>query len=205
MINQGTGENTAPEGRRLLMKIALIVIIVIAAIIVIWFIAGYNGFVKAKNNVEESFSTMDVYLKKRFDLIPNLVETVKGYAAHESGTLQKVVEARQFSQDAKSVEEAAKADNMLTGALRSLFAVAEAYPDLKANQNFLDLQRQLNEVEQDIANSRKYYNGCVKEFNNKCMMFPSNIIAGMFHFTKQPMFEVEDETERENVKVSFNS
>ncbi|MGI6211703.1 MAG: LemA family protein [Anaerovoracaceae bacterium] len=187
------------------MKIALIVIIVIAAIIVIWFIAGYNGFVKAKNNVEESFSTMDVYLKKRFDLIPNLVETVKGYAAHESGTLQKVVEARQFSQDAKSVEEAAKADNMLTGALRSLFAVAEAYPDLKANQNFLDLQRQLNEVEQDIANSRKYYNGCVKEFNNKCMMFPSNIIAGMFHFTKQPMFEVEDETERENVKVSFNS
>ena len=182
-----------------------IIISVVAAVIVIWFITGYNGFVKAGNNVEESFATMDVYMKKRYDLIPNLVETVKGYAKHESETLQKVTEARNIAQGAGSIEEKIQGENMLSGALKSLFAVSEAYPDLKANQNFMDLQKQLQKVEEDIANSRKYYNAVVKIFNNKCQMFPSNIIGNIFHFTKKPMFEVESEEERRNVKVDFNA
>ncbi len=181
----------------------LIIILVIIAIIVIWFVTGYNGFVKGKNNVDEAFSTMDVYLKKRFDLIPNLVETVKGYAAHEKETLQAVVAARSQVQSAGTDAERMEAENALTGTLRSLFAVAEAYPDLKANTNFLDLQNQLKSVEDDIANSRKYYNGCVKVFNNRCQMFPSSIIAGIFHFEPRTMFEVSSEEERENVKVEF--
>lgn len=182
-----------------------IIIAVIAAIIIIWFIAAYNGFVKANNNVEESFATMDVYLKKRYDLIPNLVETVKGYAKHESETFEKVTAARNMAQSAETVEDRAQSENVLTGALKSLFAVAEAYPDLKANQNFMDLQKQLQQVEQDIANARKYYNAVVKRFNNMVQMFPSNIIAGMFHYGKKPMFEVENEEERQNVKVDFNA
>ena len=182
-----------------------IIIAVIVAIIVIWFIAAYNGFVKANNNVQESFATMDVYMKKRYDLIPNLVETVKGYAKHESETFQKVTEARNMAQSASSVEDKVQGENILTGALKSLFAVAEAYPELKANQNFMDLQKQLQQVEQDIANSRKYYNAVVKQFNNKCQMFPSNIVAGMFHYGPKPMFEVENEEERQNVKVDFNA
>lgn len=181
----------------------LIIILVIIAIIVIWAVSGYNGFVKGKNNVDEAFSTMDVYLKKRFDLIPNLVETVKGYAAHEKETLQAVVAARSQVQSAGTDAERLEAENALTGTLRSLFAVAEAYPDLKANANFLDLQNQLKSVEDDIANSRKYYNGCVKAFNNRCQMFPSSIIAGIFHFEPRTMFEVSSEEERENVKVEF--
>jgi Uncharacterized conserved protein len=182
-----------------------IIIGVIVLIIVIWLIAGYNGFVKGNNNVQEAFATMDVYLKKRYDLIPNLVETVKGYAKHESETLQKVTEARNIAVSAESVEDKVKGENMLTGALKSLFAVSEAYPDLKANQNFMDLQNQLKQVEQDIANARKYYNAVVKNFNNMCQMFPSNIIGNMFHFQPKEMFEVEAEAERENVKVDFNA
>lgn len=185
--------------------IAGIVIAVIVAIIIIWFIVAYNGFVKANNNVEESFATMDVYMKKRYDLIPNLVETVKGYAKHESETFAKVTEARNMAQGADSIEGKVQGENMLTGALKSLFAVAEAYPDLKANQNFMDLQKQLQQVEQDIANARKYYNAVVKMFNNKCQMFPSNIVAGMFHYSPKQMFEVESEEERQNVKVDFNA
>ena len=182
-----------------------IIIGVIVLIIVIWLITGYNGFIKAKNNVEESYATMDVYLKKRYDLIPNLVETVKGYAKHESETFQKVTEARNIAVSATSVEDKVKGENMLTGALKSLFAVLEAYPDLKANQNFMDLQSQLKQVELDIANARKYYNAVVKIFNNKCQMFPSNIIGNMFHFEPKEMFEVENTEERENVKVDFNA
>ena len=151
------------------------------------------------------FRSMDVYMKKRYDLIPNLVETVKGYAAHESNTLQKVVEARNMAQSASTVEERAQAENILSGTLKSLFAISEAYPDLKANQNFMDLQSQLQRIEDEIANSRKYYNAVVKIFNNKCQMFPSNIIANVFHYTRKPMFEVENEEERRNVKVDFNA
>ena len=185
------------------MSIRLIVVIAIVAILVIWFIAMYNGFVKIKNRVDEAFATIDVYLKKRYDLIPNLVETVKGYAAHESGTLEKVVQARNMAQSARSDHEKIAADNMLSGTLKSLFAVAEGYPDLKANTNFIDLQNQLKAIEEDIANARKYYNAVVREFNTKREVFPSNIIAGMFGFKARPLYEVETAEERQNVKVQF--
>ena len=181
------------------MIIAILVVVVIAVIV----IGLYNSFIKLKNNCEEAFATMDVYLKKRYDLIPNLVETVKGYASHEKETLEKVIAARNMAQGAGTVEEKLAGENMLQGSLKSLFAVAEGYPDLKANQNFMDLQNQLKSVEEDIANSRKYYNAVVKQFNNKCEMFPSNILANMFHFERKPMFEVDAEEERQNVKVEF--
>ena len=185
------------------MSTALIVVLIVVAIVVIWCIATYNGFVKGKNSVEEAFSTMDVYLKKRFDLIPNLVETVKGYAAHESETLTKVIDARNMVKGANTVAEKIQGETVLSGAMKNLFAVAEGYPELKANTNFLNLQNQLNGVEQDIANARKYYNAVVKNFNNKCQMFPSSILAGMFGFEPRPMFEIANDAERENVKVEF--
>ena len=181
----------------------MIIALIVIAVIVIAVIVMYNGFIKLKNNCEEAFATMDVYLKKRYDLIPNLVETVKGYATHEKETLTKVIEARNMAQGAATVEEKIAGENQLQGTLKSLFAIAENYPDLKANQNFLDLQDQLKKVEEDIANSRKYYNAVVKQFNVKCEAFPSNIIAGIFKFEKNAMFEVDSAEERQNVKVSF--
>ena len=184
------------------MVLAIIIIAVIA-VLAVWFIGMYNGFVKAKNNCEEGYSTMDVYLKKRYDLVPNLVETVKGYAKHESETFEKVVKARSMIGSASSVEERAEGENQLTGALKTLFAVAEAYPELQANQNFMDLQAQLQTLEGEIAESRKYYNATVKTYNNKVEMFPTNIIATMFHFDRKPMFEVNSAEERQNVKVQF--
>ena len=180
-----------------------IILAVVVAVVAIWAVSGYNGFIKGKNTVEEAFATMDVYLKKRYDLIPNLVETVKGYAKHESETLSRVIEARNMAAGATSVEDKVQGETMLTGTLKNLFAVAENYPDLKANSNFLDLQNQLKSLEEDIANARKYYNAVVKQFNNRCEMFPSNILAGMFHFERKPMFEVDAEEERQNVKVEF--
>lgn len=183
--------------------IALVIIIAIVVIVAIFFMGSYNGLVKNKNQVEEAFSTMDVYMKKRYDLIPNLVETVKGYAKHESETLEQVTSARNAAMNASSIDEKLQNENALTGTLKSLFAVAEAYPDLKANTNFMDLQRQLQTIEEDIANSRKYYNASVKSLNNKIEMFPSSIIAGMFHFEKKPFYEVASQEERENVKVQF--
>lgn len=180
-----------------------IVVAVIIVILIIWFIAAYNGFIKLRNSVEECFSTMDVYMKKRFDLIPNLVETVKGYAAHEAGTLEKVTAARSAVAGSSTTEERMENENLLSGTLKSLFAVSENYPDLKANQNFLDLQQQLRKVEEDIVNARKYYNAVVKQFNTKCEVFPSNVVAGMFHFERKPMFEVDSPQERQNVKVEF--
>ena len=183
------------------MKV-LIGLIIVLAVIALWVIGAFNKFVKLRNIVEEAFSTMDVYMKKRFDLIPNLVETVKGYASHEKGTFESVTKARTAIQEASTVEDRMEAENMLTGTLRTLFAVAEAYPELKANENFMDLQGQLQTVEVDIANSRKYYNATVKEYNTKTEMFPSNIIANIFGLKRKPMFEVE-EAERQNVKVEF--
>ncbi|MDD5927450.1 MAG: LemA family protein [Firmicutes bacterium] len=179
------------------------IIIAVVVILLVVAIGMYNSFIKLRNSCEEAFSTMDVYMKKRFDLIPNLVETVKGYAAHEKETLQNVIAARNNLQNASTTEEKLAGENALQGTLKSLFAVAEAYPDLKANTNFLDLQDQLKMIEEDIANSRKYYNAVVKQFNTKCEMFPSNIIASIFHFEKQPMFEVETAEERKNVEVKF--
>ena len=172
--------------------IALIVIIAIIAVLAIWLISSYNGFITLRNKTEEAYSAMDVSLKKRYDLIPNYVETVKGYAKHESGTLEKVVSARNMAMGASDPEERLANENVLTGALRSLFAVAEAYPDLKANQNFIQ-----------IAGSRRYYNGVVNKYNTKAEMFPGNIVAGIFKFTRKPLYEISDEAERENVKVSF--
>ena len=185
------------------MSKAIIIILILLAIIVIYFITGYNGFIKLRNSVEEAFSTMDVYLKKRFDLIPNLVETVKGYAAHEKSTLENVTEARTAVMNSATTADKLANESVLSSTLRSLFAVAENYPELKANTNFLELQGQLQQTEDDIANSRKYYNAVVKQFNTKCETFPSNIIASLFHFTRRPMFEVSSEEERQNVKVSF--
>lgn len=179
------------------------IIIAVVVILLVVAIGMYNSFIKLRNSCEEAFSTMDVYMKKRFDLIPNLVETVKGYAAHEKETLQNVIAARNNLQNASTTEEKLAGENALQGTLKSLFAVAEAYPDLKANTNFLDLQDQLKMIEEDIANSRKYYNAVVKQFNTKCEMFPSNIIASIFHFEKQPMFELETAEERKNVEVKF--
>lgn len=178
------------------------IVLLVIVIAVIWFISSYNGFVRLKNMVEEAFATMDVYLKKRFDLIPNLVETVKGYAKHETETLEKVIQARNFVEGAATPEQRIQGENQITGALRSLFAVAEAYPDLKANQNYMDLQGQLTQVENDIANSRKYYNAVVRDYNTKRETFPSVFVANLFHFEKRPLFEIAEE-QRENVKVKF--
>lgn len=181
------------------------IILIVIAVIVIWMIATYNSLVRGRNSVEEGFATMDVYLKKRCDLIPNLVETVKGYMKHERETLQNIVDSRTAALGAGSIDERAKNENALTQSLRNLFAVAENYPDLKASQNFIDLQDQLGHTEEDIANARKYYNAVVKKYNNRCETFPSSIIAGMFHFGRRAMFEVEDASERENVKVDFGA
>ena len=182
----------------------LIIFLAIIVVIVIYFVTCYNGLIKGKNSVKEAFSTMDVYLKKRWDLIPNLVNTVKGYAKHEKETLAEVIAMRNGNYSDMSMEEKIQSGNKLSGAISKLFALAESYPELKANQNFLDLSNQLKSIENDIANSRKYYNAVVKQFNNKVEMFPSNIIASMFHFTTFESFEVSDEGERENVQVNFD-
>ena len=183
--------------------IIVTIIVVIIVILVVDTIAMYNSFIKLRNNCEEAFSTMDVYMKKRFDLIPNLVETVKGYAAHEKETLEKVIAARNSIQSATTVEEKMARENVLQGTLKSLFAVAEAYPDLKANTNFLDLQDQLKSVEEDIANSRKYYNAVVRLYNNKVQVFPNNIFSKILGFKREDMFEAK-ESERESIQVDLN-
>lgn len=180
-----------------------IIVLAVVVVIILWFIATYNGLVKLRTMVEEAFSTMDVYLKKRYDLIPNLVNTVKGYAKHESETLESVVQARSMAMNAGSGEERIKAEGELSQALGRLLAISEAYPDLKANQNFMSLQNDLRVMEQEIANSRKYYNGCVKSYNIKIQSIPSNIVASVGGFTLKPLFEVSDTAQRENVKVEF--
>lgn len=182
-----------------------LIIVVIVVILGIWFISAYNNFIKMKNRIEEAFATMDVYLKKRWDLVPNLVNTVKSYAQHEKSTFDAIAALRSRNYDSMSANEKVEANRALGGMLGSLIATAEAYPDLKANQNFLELQRTLNELEDDIANSRKYYNGCVRQMNTAVESFPSNIIAGMFHFEKYRMYEVDDAAERQNVVVDFGN
>lgn len=170
---------------------------------VMWVMGTYNSLITIRNKVEEAFSTMDVYLVKRYDLIPNLVETVKGYAKHERETLDAVIRARNAAQSSGTVEEKLANENVLAGTLGRLFALAEAYPDLKANSNFMDLQAQLKVLEEDVANARKYYNGAVRQYNTQIQVFPSNILANMFKFTKKPLFEVEEESQRKAVKVQF--
>ncbi len=180
----------------------LYIIIAIVVIIAIFALTTYNSLVRLNNKVKEAFSTMDVYLKKRWDLIPNIVETVKGYAAHEKETLASVINLRNGAYDSMSDEEKIKANKELSKGVVKIMALAEAYPELKANENFKDLSQQLTRVEEDIANSRKYYNGVVRTFNDKVLVFPNNIFAGLFGFKEREMFEV-DAAERENVKVEF--
>ena len=180
----------------------LYIIIAIVVILLLLAFSTYNSFVKLNNKVEEAFSTMDVYLKKRWDLIPNIVETVKGYAKHEKETLEEIVNLRNSSYDKMNVNDKVDINNQLSQGMNKLMAIAEAYPDLKANDNFKDLSNQLASVENDIANARKYYNGTVRMFNNKVQMFPSNIVAMILGYKPKSMFEAND-NERENVKVEF--
>ena len=184
------------------MNIGLIVVIVIVVLIALYLMTTYNSFVTLSNKIKEAYSTMDVYLKKRYDLIPNLVETVKGYAKHESGVFEEVTKARASVMDATNVKEASEANNMLTESLKSLFAVAENYPELKASSNFQDLQNKLSETEDKIAYSRQFYNDTVLMYNNKCQMFPSSIIASLFKFNEEDFFEAES-TSRSVPKVDF--
>lgn len=172
-------------------------------IFVIWLVATYNNFVRLKNAIEEAFSTMDVYLKKRYDLVPNFVETVKGYAKHEKETLEKVIAARNACATAGSTEDKMENEARLTSVLKQLSVVIEKYPELKADKNFIELQNTLKNLENEIAASRKYYNGVVKQYNTKREVFPSNLIAKMFNFDKKPLYEVDSAEERKNVKVEF--
>lgn len=181
---------------------ALIIVIAVIAIVAIYFITTYNSFVKLRNQAEEAGAGIDVHLKERYDLIPNLVETVKGYAKHESGTLEAVIRARNSAMGATTLEEKDKANNALSGTLKSLFALSESYPDLKANAGFVDLQQKLTEIEKGLLNARKYYNAIAKQMNSKVEMFPSNLIASMTGFKKLPYAEVE-EAAKARVEVKF--
>ena len=175
----------------------------ILGVAVIWFIAIYNGFVRLVNRVKEAWADIDVQLKRRYDLIPNLVETVKGYAAHEKTAFENVTKARAMALGAQGLEEKGKAENMLTGALKSIFAIAEAYPQLKANENFLELQRELSDTENKGQAARRFYNTNVRDLNIGIETFPKNIIANMFKFAKMEFFQLEEVEAREPVKVSF--
>ena len=178
------------------------IIIAIIALIIIYTFTIYNSLIKLNNKIKEAFSTMDVYLKKRWDLIPNIVETVKGYAKHEKDTLEEIIKLRNSTYDKMSNDEKIKTNEQLSNDVNKIMALAEAYPELKANENFKDLSKQLTKVEDDIANSRKYYNGVVRIYNNKVEMFPSNIFASIFGYKSKAMFEASA-NERENVKIKL--
>ncbi len=190
-------------GTGIIVGIVIGAIALVAIILVIWGISVRNTFVRMQGQYEEAFHNIDIYLKKRYDLIPNLVETVKGYAKHESQTLQSVIEARSRAQSATTPAEKIEANAQLTKAMHNFNIVMEQYPELKANVNFMDLQNQLRSIEQELANVRKYYNATIKQFNVKIRTFPSSIIAKMMHLEKQPYFEIDDPEERKNVKVQF--
>jgi len=185
----------------------LYLVIAIVVIVAFWFVAVYNGLIKLRNRTDEAFSDIDVQLKRRYDLIPNLMETVKGYMQHEAGTLQKVTEARVSAMKVHdnanaTLEEKGQAENMLSGALKSLFAVAESYPDLKASANFAKLQDELSDTENKIQAARRFFNGNVRDFNTKIQVFPNNVIVGMLGFKKYDFF-LADEAEKANVQVKF--
>jgi len=189
------------------MVIALIVIAVIVGGLVIWAISVYNSLIKGRNRVDEAWSDIDVQLKRRYNLIPNLVNTVKGYASHEKETFENVTKARTEAISAEKSGDptkVAKAENMLAGTLKTLFAVAESYPELKANTNFLELQRELSDTEDKIQASRRFYNGNVRDFNTSLQVFPRNIVAGIFNFKKRDFFEIEDEEQKKNPEVDFS-
>lgn len=180
----------------------MIYALLILAILVVFVVGIYNGLVRLKNKCEEGWADIDTQLKRRYDLIPNLIETVKGYASHEAQTLEKVVQARNTALNAKTVQEKEQAENAISGALKTIFALAENYPDLKANQNFMDLQKTLTEIEEHIQLSRRYYNATVRDFNTKIEVFPNNLLANQLGFTKKEFFQATEE-EKQNVKVNF--
>lgn len=183
--------------------VLIIILVAVVFLFLAWYVATRNKFVMLQNNVEEGFATIDVYLKKRYDLIPNLLETVKGYMKHEKDTLEGVIKARNLAMTSTG-DAKAEAENALSGTLKSLFALSESYPDLKANTQFTELQAQLKVIETELAQSRKYYNAVVKSFNTKIKLFPASIIAGMMKLEKKTYFELDSDEERKNVKVSFN-
>lgn len=188
------------------MNTTLLVILIIVAVVVIAIIGLYNSLIRLKNRVDEAWADIDVQLKRRYDLIPNLVETVKGYAAHEKETLDRVIQARNSAMnahDSGNMEEKLKAENALSSTLKSIFALSEAYPDLKANQNFLELQRELTDTEDKIQAARRFYNGNVRDFNTKLQVFPTNLIGKQLGFTDRKFFEVTKAEEKEPVKVDF--
>ncbi len=182
--------------------IVVLVIVAILVLILLWVMGVYNTLIKLRNRVKDQWSQIDVQLKRRFDLIPNLVNTIKGYTKHESETLENVVKARNTYLSATTPDEKMAANNELSGMLTKLFALSESYPDLKANTNFQELQTELQETEDKIAYARQFYNDTVLTYNNKVQSVPSNIVAGLFHFTVEKFFEASQE-ERENVKVEF--
>jgi len=186
-----------------LLLIVLLGFGVLVLAVAVWFIVTYNGLVGLRNAVKNAWSQIDVQLKRRYDLIPNLVETVKGYAAHEKETFERVIQARQAGIAAASVKDQAQAENLITGALRQLFALSEAYPDLKANQNFLALQEELSSTENKIGFARQYYNDSVQSFNTRQQVFPANLVAGMLGFKAADFFEIEEAAQREAPKVKF--
>ncbi len=181
------------------------IILAVVAAILLWAVAMYNRFVTLTNRVKEAWSDIDVQFKRRYDLIPNLIETVKGYAAHEAGTLQKVTEMRTRAMNAGNPAEKAAAENMLSGALKSLFAVSENYPNLKANENFLELQRELSDTENKIQAARRFYNSTVQDLNTSLQSFPSNLVGSTFGFTTRDFFQLDqnEAVAKEPVKVSF--
>jgi LemA protein len=181
----------------------LVIVLIIIGVVAVAAIGIYNGLITLRNRADNAWAQVDVQLRRRYDLIPNLVETVKGYAKHEREVFQKVTEARTQAMNAGTVAEQGKAENMLSGALKSLFAVVESYPDLKANQNFLMLQEELAGTEGKIAYSRQFYNDTVMKFNTKQQVFPSNVIANMFGFQEKEYFEIEEPEAKEPVKVEF--
>jgi len=182
---------------------AFVLLLIIIGAVAVMAIGMYNGLITLRNRCDNAWSQVDVQLRRRYDLIPNLVETVKGYAKHESGVFERVTQARNVAVNAQTVKAQGEADNMLTGALKSLFAVAEAYPDLKANQNFLMLQEELAGTESKVAYARQFYNDVVMKFNMKQQVFPSNILANMFGFKTKEYFQIEEEVAKGPVKVSF--
>lgn len=180
-----------------------IVVIAVVVVVILWVISGYNKLVKLRNKVEEAFSTMDVYLKKRYDLIPNLVETIKGYTKHESTTLENVVAARNLAVSAKGMDERIAGEQKVQAMMGPLYAISESYPELKADVHYSELMAQLKGIEGEIINARKYYNAITLNFNNAIEVFPRNILAGLFHFSRKPLYEIPDAQQRENVKVQF--
>ena len=182
----------------------MFILIIIIALVVIAIIGIYNGLVRARLKVKNAWSQIDVQLQRRFDLIPNFVETVKGYMNHESDTLTKIAELRTSWANANTVEEKANLNDQLSNTLKTIMAVSESYPDLKANQNFMDLQEELRNTENKISFSRQFYNDTVTMYNTKLEVFPSTIFASMFNFTAEPLFTVESDEARKNVKVDFN-